>query len=198
MAPIRNHGLQLCVVTSPYVRDSLFVFIVCGPYCYFIPFGTDVNDCSTHIVAGVVESFAHEAQKLQEKHSCLIYKCFFFLFFINQTWTHRLQPELIQVWFTLLLRQGYQPATTSSIPFILPHGLNPILHPWKSTFHAANDVTKTRLHHHFSMFTQNSTGEETSRYHLTSKNTKLCRLDTRMQISENVLRKTWRIILISE
>lgn len=75
----RKHGRQLCVVTSPYVRDSLFVFIVCGPYCYFIPFSTDINDCSTHVVAGVVESFAHEAQKLQEKHSCLIYKCFSFL-----------------------------------------------------------------------------------------------------------------------
>lgn len=46
-------------------------------------------------------------------------------------WTYRLQPEPIQVCFTLLFGQSYQPAATSSIPVVLPHGLNPILYPNK-------------------------------------------------------------------
>lgn len=62
------------IVRSPYVCDGLFVFVVCGPYCYFIPFGSDVNDGSTHVVTVVVKSFTHKAQELQEKH--IISICF--------------------------------------------------------------------------------------------------------------------------
>lgn len=51
----------------PYVCDGLFVLVVRGPNCYFIPFGADINDGSTHVIAEVVKSFAHETQKLQEK-----------------------------------------------------------------------------------------------------------------------------------
>lgn len=55
--------------SSPYVCDGLFVFVVCGPYCYFISFGPDVNDGSTHVVAVVIKRLAHETQKLQEQQS---------------------------------------------------------------------------------------------------------------------------------
>lgn len=47
--------------------DGLFVLVVRGPNCYFIPFGADINDSSTNVIAEVVKSFAHETQKLQEK-----------------------------------------------------------------------------------------------------------------------------------
>lgn len=56
--------------------DGLFVFVVRGPYCYFVSFGTDVNDGSTHVVTVVIKSFAHKTQKLQEKQdiisTCLV------------------------------------------------------------------------------------------------------------------------------
>lgn len=64
-----SETVQLCVVTSPYVRDSLFVFIVCGPDCDFIPFCADINDCPTHVVTVVIECFAHEAQKLKKNNT---------------------------------------------------------------------------------------------------------------------------------
>lgn len=51
------------------MRDGLFVLVVGGPNCYFIPFGADINDGSTHVIAEVVKSFAHETQELQEKQT---------------------------------------------------------------------------------------------------------------------------------
>ena len=51
--------------SSPYVCDGLFVFTVCGPYRYFISFGSDINDGSTNIVTVVIECFTHKTQELQ-------------------------------------------------------------------------------------------------------------------------------------
>lgn len=167
----------------PYVCDGLFVLVVRGPNCYFIPFGADINDGSTHVIAEVVKSFAHEAQKLQEKQmsgpnilllasGCLLgrkgkneARCWNLSYLLiasllsllrcksqdvlwwkqpsgesntviwlsdtQDDWTYRLQPEAIQVGLALLLRQSDEPAATSSVPFVLPHGLNPILRPNK-------------------------------------------------------------------
>lgn len=50
----------------PYVRNGLFVLVVCGPDGYFVPFGAHVNDGSAHVVAVVIKGFAHQTQKLQE------------------------------------------------------------------------------------------------------------------------------------
>lgn len=49
----------------PYVRDGLFVLVVCGPHGYFVPFGAHVNDSSAHVIAVVIKGFAHQTQKLQ-------------------------------------------------------------------------------------------------------------------------------------
>jgi len=49
------------------VCDGLFVFKVCGPYGYFITFGSDVNDGSTNIVTVVIKRFTHKTQELQGK-----------------------------------------------------------------------------------------------------------------------------------
>lgn len=43
--------------------------------------------------------------------------------------THRLQPEAIQVRLALLLGQSDEPAAASTVPVVLPHGLNPVLWP---------------------------------------------------------------------
>lgn len=69
------YELQPCAATSPYVCDGLFVFIVCGPYCYFIPFGSDVNDCSAYVVTEIIKTFTHEAQELQDKHTITLHSC---------------------------------------------------------------------------------------------------------------------------
>ncbi len=47
--------------------DGLFVFVVCGPYGYFISFSSDVDDGSTHVVTVVVERFTHKTQELWTK-----------------------------------------------------------------------------------------------------------------------------------
>lgn len=49
--------------------DGLFVFIICRPYCYFISFGSDVNDSAAHVVAVIVKGFTHKTQELQENHT---------------------------------------------------------------------------------------------------------------------------------
>lgn len=51
----------------PYVRDGLFVLVVCGPDGYFVPFGAHVNDSPAHVIAVVIKGFAHQTQELQEE-----------------------------------------------------------------------------------------------------------------------------------
>lgn len=75
---VREVILPLCMVDVqkrpfkrnlrlPYVRDGLFVLVVCGPHGYFVPFGAHVNNSSTHVIAEVIKGFAHQTQKLQEE-----------------------------------------------------------------------------------------------------------------------------------
>lgn len=49
--------------------DGFFVFIVRGPYCNFVSFGSDVNDGSTNVIAVIIKGFTDKTQELQEKHT---------------------------------------------------------------------------------------------------------------------------------
>lgn len=62
-----ERGLCQRRLRLPYVRDGLFVLVVRGPHCDFVPFGAHVNDGSAHVIAEVIKSFAHQTQKLQEE-----------------------------------------------------------------------------------------------------------------------------------
>lgn len=62
-----GRGLSQRRLRLPYVRDGLFVLVVRGPHCDFVPFGAHVNDGSAHVIAEVIKSFAHQTQKLQEE-----------------------------------------------------------------------------------------------------------------------------------
>ena len=56
----------------PYVCDGFFVFVVCGPYCNFVSFGSDVNDGSTNVIAVIIKGFTDKTQELQEKHTLFL------------------------------------------------------------------------------------------------------------------------------
>lgn len=56
-------------LSSPYVRDGLFVLVVRGPHGYLVPFSAHVNNGSAHVIAVVIKGFAHQTQKLQEEQS---------------------------------------------------------------------------------------------------------------------------------
>lgn len=62
-----ERGLCQRRLRLPYVRDGLFVLVVRGPHCDFVPFGAHVDDGSAHVIAEVIKSFAHQTQKLQEE-----------------------------------------------------------------------------------------------------------------------------------
>lgn len=116
------------MLSSPYVYDCVFVLVVRRPYRDFVSFRSNVDDGAAHVIAVIVKSFAHQTQELKQTH----FSCYTFI----KTWsisepesedTHRLEPEAIQICSALLFGQSDEPASTTFIPLILPHGLDSVL-----------------------------------------------------------------------
>lgn len=129
----------------PNVGDPFLVLCFPGPDGNLVPLGADVDDGPAHLVAVLIKHLPNEAQQLlggdgepgtvptgaqpwgrgnTTDRS------------LEQGHTHSVQPEPVQLGVPLLLGQGDEPAPTTLVLAVLPHGLNAILGVGKGTVRA--------------------------------------------------------------
>lgn len=110
--------VELLLVCAPDVNDGFAVLGVGGPHSDLIPLCADVNYSAAHVAAERAEALTDDTQQ-------------------------RLQPEAVQLGVPLLLGQRDEPASTTLVASVFPHGHDAV--PEHSVIAARRQLAR-RLH----------------------------------------------------